>query len=158
MRAVDSPLRAVGNALIARTLVRAGWRVSPETVRRIRRERPIAPPAAPRGSGVIASRPNQVWLIDLTSIPGLFRATTFHVGVIFDAFARLPLGWRVFVRRRRRAKSHASFSRQSIAAAAPVISSAIAACNLRRRRFDDGFAGTTSDIVSGRLGASAPSR
>lgn len=85
-----------GNALIARTLVRAGWRVSAETVRRIRRERPIVPPTASRGPGVIAMRPNHVWLIDLTSVPGLVRATTSHLAVILDAFSRLPLVWRVF--------------------------------------------------------------
>ncbi len=85
-----------GNALIARTLLRAGWRVSPETVRRIRRERPIVDPTDMHGTGVIARRPNHVWLIDLTSIPSLFRATTVHLAVILDAFARRPLAWRVF--------------------------------------------------------------
>lgn len=84
-----------GNALIARTLLRAGWRVSPETVRRIRREAPMTGPAAASGPGVIATHPNHVWLIDLTSIGGLFRATTFHLAVILDAFARLPIAWRV---------------------------------------------------------------
>lgn len=87
---------AGGNALIARTLLRAGWRVSPETVRRIRREPPIAGPADARGTSVMARRPNHVWLIDLTSIGGAFRATTFHLAVILDAFARRPLAWRVF--------------------------------------------------------------
>lgn len=85
-----------GNALIARTLLRGGWRVSPETVRRIRRERPIAGPADARGTSVMARQPNHVWLIDLTSIGGVFRATTFHLAVIFDAFARRPLAWRMF--------------------------------------------------------------
>ena len=85
-----------GNALIARTLLRAGWRVSPETVRRIRRERPIVGPTDMHGTGVMARRPNHAWLIDLTTIGGLFGATTFHLAVILDAFARRPLAWRVF--------------------------------------------------------------
>ncbi len=85
-----------GNALIARTLLRAGWRVSPETVRRIRRERPIVGPTDACGTGVIATWPNHVWLIDLTSIGGVFRATTFRLAVVLDAFARRPLAWRVF--------------------------------------------------------------
>ena len=91
-----------GNALIARTLLRAGWRVSPETVRRIRRERPIVGPTDACGTGVIATRPNHVWLIDLTSIGGLFRATTFHLAVVLDAFARLPVAWRVSLQTRPR--------------------------------------------------------
>ena len=85
-----------GNTLIARTLARAGWRVSPETVRRIRRERPVRLPPAPDGTGVVARYPNHVWLMDLTTIRGLFGATSLTLALVFDACARLPLVWRVF--------------------------------------------------------------
>ncbi len=85
-----------GNALIARTLARVGWRLSPETVRRIRREPPTPPPSVTTHGALTARCPNHVWLIDLTNIPGLFRLVTFKLAVVFDAYARMPLAARVF--------------------------------------------------------------
>jgi transposase InsO family protein len=87
-----------GNALIARTLARAGWRLSPETVRRIRREPPVPPPRATPAGPLTARCPNHAWLMDVTDIPGLFRLVTFKLAVVFDAYARLPLAARVFWR------------------------------------------------------------
>jgi putative transposase len=89
-----------GNDLIARTLARAGWKLSARTVGRIRREcrpRPRIPEsaaAAPRA--VRARRPNHVWMVDLTDVRGLFGIVMFKVGVVFDAFSRMPLSARVF--------------------------------------------------------------
>jgi hypothetical protein len=89
-----------GNDLIARTLARAGWKLSARTVGRVRRERwplPRVPEAAstvPRA--VRAKRPNHVWMVDLTDVKGPFGIVTFKVAVVFDAFSRMPLSIRVF--------------------------------------------------------------
>ena len=89
-----------GNDLIARTLARAGWKLSSRTVGRIRSERwsaPRLPEAAstvPRA--VRAKRPNHVWMVDLTDVKGLFGLVTFKVAVVFDAFSRMPLSVTVF--------------------------------------------------------------
>jgi transposase InsO family protein len=91
-----------GNDLIARTLARAGWKLSSRTVGRIRRERrprPRAPEVASlSGRAVRARRPNHVWMADLTDVKGLFGMVTFKVGVVFDAFSRMPLSARVFLK------------------------------------------------------------
>src|ERR1039457_5280646 len=89
-----------GNDLIARTLARAGWKLSAGPGGGIRRQRwrlPRVPEAAstvPRA--VRAKRPNHVWMIDLTGVKGLFGLVTFKVAVVFDAFSRMPLSVRVF--------------------------------------------------------------
>src|SRR5450830_1088981 len=91
-----------GNDLIARTLARAGWKLSARTVGRIRKERwpaPRVPEAAstvPRA--VRAKHPNHVWMVDLTDVRGLFGIVTFKFGVVFDAFSRMPLSARVFIK------------------------------------------------------------
>ena len=91
-----------GNDLIARTLASAGWKLSARTVGRIRQERwpvPRVPEAAstvPRA--VRARHPNHVWMVDLTDVKGLFGIVTFKVGVVFDAFSRMPLSARVFIK------------------------------------------------------------
>jgi transposase InsO family protein/DNA-binding XRE family transcriptional regulator len=89
-----------GNDLIARTLARAGWKLSSRTVGRIRRERWSSPPPPEAASGVPravrAKRPNHVWMVDLTDVKGLFELVTFKVAVVFDAFSRMPLSARVF--------------------------------------------------------------
>jgi transposase InsO family protein len=89
-----------GNDLIARTLARAGWKLSSRTVGRIRGERwsSSLPPEAASGvpRAVRAKRPNHVWMVDLTDVKGLFGLVTFKVAVVFDAFSRMPLSVRVF--------------------------------------------------------------
>ena len=89
-----------GNDLIARTLARAGWRLSTRTVGRIRGERWPSPALAEAASGVPravrAKRPNHVWMVDLTDVKGLFGLVTFKVAVVFDAFSRMRLSARVF--------------------------------------------------------------
>src|SRR5664280_40753 len=89
-----------GNDLIARTLARAGWKLSSRTVGRIRRERWSSSPPPEAASGVPravrAKRPNHVWMVDLTDVKGLFGLVTFKVAVVFDAFSRMPLSVRVF--------------------------------------------------------------
>jgi len=87
-----------GNDTIALTLARAGWRVSPRTVGRVRKEKRIPDPEPllpPRS--VEARRPNHVWMIDLTEIPGLFRIFSFKLAVVIDVFSRMPLAARVFL-------------------------------------------------------------
>src|SRR5664280_2735516 len=89
-----------GNDLIARTLARAGWKLSARTVGRIRRERwPV--PRVPETASMIpravrAKRPNHVWMVDLTDVKGLFGLATFKVAVVFDAFSRMALSVTVF--------------------------------------------------------------
>jgi transposase InsO family protein len=89
-----------GNDLIARTLARAGWKLSARTVGRIRKERwplsrgPEAASTVPRA--VRAKRPNHVWMVDLTDVKGLFGLVTFKVAVVFDAFSRMPRSAWVF--------------------------------------------------------------
>jgi len=84
-----------GNDLIARTLARAGWKLSSRTVGRIRRERWPSPPPPGAVSGVPravrAKRPNHIWMVDLTDVKGLFGIVTFKIAVVFDAFSRTPL-------------------------------------------------------------------
>ena len=91
-----------GNDLIARTLARAGWKVSPRTVGRIRKERlprPRIPEAAATAlKAVRARRPNHVWMADLTDMKGLFGIVMFKVGVVFDAFSRMPLSAWIFTK------------------------------------------------------------
>jgi transposase InsO family protein len=89
-----------GNDLIARTLARAGWKLSARTVGRIRRERWPLPRVPEKVStvprAVRAKRPNHVWMVDLTDVKGLFGIVTFKVAVVFDAFSRMPLSASVF--------------------------------------------------------------
>ncbi len=88
-----------GKELIARTLARAGWKLSASTVGRVRGEKPVpAPSPEPSRPGrhVAARFPNHVWMADLTEIPGLFRLFTWKLAVVFDVFSRMPLGWRIF--------------------------------------------------------------
>src|SRR5450830_1551056 len=89
-----------GNDLIARTLARAGWKLSARTVGRIRKER-WPPPRLPEAASSVpravrARRSNHIWMVDLTDVKGLFGLVTFKVGVVFDAFSRMPLSARVF--------------------------------------------------------------
>ena len=90
-----------GNRRIAQTLARAGWELSRETVRRIRREeRPSVPPPdetqALSAPSVIARRPNHVWMLDLTVIPSRFRLFRFKLVAVLDVFSRYPLVWKTF--------------------------------------------------------------
>jgi transposase InsO family protein len=91
-----------GNDLIARTLARAGWKLSARTVGRIRNERrpsPRMPEAASTVTRAVRVRhPNHVWMVDLTDVRGLFGIVTFKIGVVFDAFSRMPLSARVFTK------------------------------------------------------------
>lgn len=91
-----------GNQRIAQTLARAGWKLAAETVRRIRREKPV--PIPERAVGKPSSRffkalySNHVTMADLTDIPSLFRLFAFKLAVVFDVFSRFPLAARVFPR------------------------------------------------------------
>jgi transposase InsO family protein len=89
-----------GNQRIAQTLARAGWKLSRETVRRIRNDKPVAEPTSTTPSSssrsVTARRPNHVWMIDVTEIPSWFGLFTFKLVVVLDVFSRYPLVWKTF--------------------------------------------------------------
>ena len=87
-----------GNDTIAHTLARAGRRVSPRTVGRVRKEKRIPDPEVmlPTWS-VQARRPNHVWMADLTEILSLFRIFSFKLAVVIDVFSRMPLAAKVFL-------------------------------------------------------------
>jgi putative transposase len=87
-----------GDRSIAQTLARAGWKLARRTVGRIRKERPVAPPEPEEKAAraVRARYPNHVWMADLTEVPSLFRIFSFKLAVVFDAFSRFPLAFRVF--------------------------------------------------------------
>jgi transposase-like protein len=74
-----------GSRKIAQMLVRAGARISRETVRRLRKRKPQAPPANPppskKQSVVRAKAANHVWMTDLTHIPSFLRICTFRLAV-----------------------------------------------------------------------------
>jgi transposase InsO family protein len=88
----------LGNDTIAQTLARTGWRVSPRTVGRVRKEKriPDPEPMLPTQS-VQAQRANHVWMADLTEIPSLFRIFSFKLAVVIDVFSRMPLAAKVFL-------------------------------------------------------------
>jgi transposase InsO family protein len=84
-----------GKRMISATVARFGWTPSPRSVGRFCRERSVAPPPGPervgRNTTVRARYPNHLWLADITRIPTVFPFLHFHVTVIYNAFARLPL-------------------------------------------------------------------
>ena len=90
-----------GQGKIARVLARAGWTLSKRTVGRILEERPLPPrPASPDtrplGRPMQAKHANDLLLLDITTIPGFFGLSRFHLAVVFDVFARMPLAWETF--------------------------------------------------------------
>ena len=89
-----------GNDLIARTLARAGWKLSAGrwdgSARGAGRLPRVPEVASTVPRAVRAKRPNHVWMVDLTDVKGLFGIVTFKVAVVFDAFSRMPLSARVF--------------------------------------------------------------
>ena len=88
-----------GNRLIAATLARAGWRLSRETVRRIRQERRVPPPTMPRAARPLIPRePNHVWFLDLTTIAGAWRLWSWTLAMVFDGATRYPVAARLFRR------------------------------------------------------------
>ena len=91
-----------GDASVAASHARAGWRLSRRTVQRIRREKPVARPPSPlppatESRCVRARYPHHVWMLDITEIPGLLRLFCFKLAVVFDVFSRSPLVARVFL-------------------------------------------------------------
>ncbi len=80
-----------------------GWKISPETVRRIRKEPPLTNteiPAVktPTARSVKACYPGHVWMTDLTDVAGLFGLFRFKIAVILDVFSRLPLAFSIFTK------------------------------------------------------------
>ena len=88
-----------GSRKISQMLVRAGTKISRETVRRYRKcPRPLAPDPTPaiKDAAVRAQRPNHVWMTDITQIPGFLRLWIYKLVVVLDAYSRFPLAWSVF--------------------------------------------------------------
>jgi hypothetical protein len=86
-------LGVAGDEGIARLLLREGYRISPRTVGRIRKEKtpPLPPEAIPASRPVIIRYPNHVWMMDITPIPSLFNLLPFRLAGILDGFSRMPL-------------------------------------------------------------------
>jgi transposase InsO family protein len=88
---------------IAKTLARAGWRVSARSVARIRRERRPSIPAPSiehRGTHPVVARfVNHVWMMDVTLVRSFLNGQhrEIHVAAVFDAFSRAPLVVQTFV-------------------------------------------------------------
>ena len=85
-----------GNGQIARTLARAGWKISETTVGRYRKEkaqdpRPGTSRLDPRRPWLRPRFPHELWITDLTQVKALFGLVTFRIGTIFDAYSRMPL-------------------------------------------------------------------
>jgi putative transposase len=93
-----------GSKKIAQMLVRAGRKISRETVRRYRKSPPVLVPApkralqdqAVKSPGVRAKEPNHVWMTDITSVPGFLGIWIFKLVVILDVYSRFPLGFKIF--------------------------------------------------------------
>ncbi len=107
-----------GNGQIARTLARAGWKISETTVGRCRKEKPTQTPRTEvtdrRRPWLRPSFVHQLWLTDLTQVKSLFGLVTFRVGTIFDAYSRMPLFSRSF-EAEPTAGAMASFFRRAVA-------------------------------------------
>ena len=89
-----------GDRSLAAHLARAGWMLARRTIQRIRKEKPVPPPAPVMHPGktraVRARYPHHVWMLDLTEIPGFLRLFCFKLVVVLDVFSRMPLAARVF--------------------------------------------------------------
>jgi transposase InsO family protein len=73
-------------------------------VGRIRKEKPVRLPepdlvlktSYEKPRSLKASRPNHVWIADLTEIPSLFGLFSFKLAVVYDVFSRMPLAASLF--------------------------------------------------------------
>ncbi len=104
-------LNLLGARSLAHHVARAAIRISPTTVRRIRRE-PIAPktpaPSPPSVTGssrrkhvdrpIRARRPRHIYMLDLTSVGGWLRIFDFKIAMVLDAYSRFPVAAQVFVK------------------------------------------------------------
>ncbi len=91
-------VRFGGKKKIAEILLRSSWEISPRSIGRILKEKPMArspepqtPMPRPRPTTVRGDYPNHLWLVDITRIPTLFPMLSLHVVVVLDACSRLPL-------------------------------------------------------------------
>ena len=94
-----------GDEMVANVLTRAGWKLSPRTVARIKKERPISKPMPPANDGrhktthpVVARFVNHVWMMDVTEIAS-FLGGTLYLASVFDAFSRVPLAMQAYDRK-----------------------------------------------------------
>jgi transposase InsO family protein len=95
-----------GNAMIARTIARAGWKVSATAVGRYRKQKalPPVPPTPPAPNPTKPTRPvtarfvHHTWMMDISEVQQILGGTLYMAGV-FDAFSRCPLALHVFGRK-----------------------------------------------------------
>ena len=88
-----------GNALIAKHLLAAGWKICEKTVRNIKRGQRAAPHIVPTPkmtrhipvNPVQAHFVNHVWMMDITEVKNFFATQTFYLAAVFDAYSRMPL-------------------------------------------------------------------
>jgi transposase InsO family protein len=91
-----------GQDLMARTLARAGWKVSARSVGRYRKEKllPVPPPPEPdepvrSPRPVVARFVHHVWMMDISHVKQ-FLGPDLYMAAIYDAFSRAPLALEVF--------------------------------------------------------------
>jgi len=91
-----------GDDMVASVLTRAGWKLSPRSVARIKKERPMSKPTPPANDGphktthpVVARFVHHVWMMDVTQI-ATFLGGTLYLASVFDAFSRTPLALQTF--------------------------------------------------------------
>jgi hypothetical protein len=90
-----------GQDLMARTLARAGWRVSPRSVARYRKERTVPAPMPEDAPPQRPSRPVFTRFVHHTSMMDVSRVKQslgpdLYMAAVFDAHSRVPLGIRLF--------------------------------------------------------------
>ncbi|HXI11593.1 MAG TPA: DDE-type integrase/transposase/recombinase [Thermoanaerobaculia bacterium] len=85
------------------SLVRAGKKLSTETVRRYRKNPVLLPAPATKSIskrdelGVLrAKEANHIWMTDITDVPSFLRIWIFKLVVILDVYSRFPLTFKVF--------------------------------------------------------------
>ena len=111
-----------GSGQIARTLWRAGERVSRRTVQRVRKEKILTPPPQTGHEGgmvVTAKAPRHVTLLDITDLPLPFGLAPFKLAVVLDVFSRFPLAFQVYVQEPTAAAIKALFAR-AVASHGPI--------------------------------------
>ncbi|MBK5257629.1 MAG: DDE-type integrase/transposase/recombinase [Vicinamibacteria bacterium] len=95
-----------GDGLVARTIARAGWKVSATAVARYRKHKPL-PPASPnpiKPEPTTPTRPvtarfvHHTWMMDVSQVRQILGGT-FYMATVFDAFSRCPLVLEVFGRK-----------------------------------------------------------
>ena len=154
-------MRIGGSRTIAAMLVRAGKKISHETVRRYRKRARVPPlrktlPAnEPRA--VTATAPNQIWMTDVTEIPSLLRIWAFKLVVVLDVYSRFPLAFGVFRSEPSSAQIASLVESAATRYGALATSSPIRDRSSKAQRFAMRFNASTCSIASARSASTARS-